>query len=55
MSESVRSFRDREDDENRCPRIAHQPAFSDQALWLHPASGLSMIEASWLDPGVRYL
>ena len=28
--ESVRSLRDMEDDENRCPSIAHQPAISDQ-------------------------
>ena len=29
--ESVRSLRDMEDDENRCPSIVHQPAVSDQA------------------------
>ena len=26
----MRSLRDMEDDENRCPSIAHRPAFSDQ-------------------------
>ena len=33
--EPVRSLRDMEDDENRCPSIAHQPAFSDQAEVFH--------------------
>ena len=44
QSESVRSLRDRQDDENRCPCIARRPAFSDQ--------GSTAIRCTYADEGI---